>query len=175
MATVGEQLRVAREGRGLGISEVANATNIKSDYIRAMEAGDWEAFGAPVYIKGFVRTYATHMKLDAAGIVSELQDELKAGPGGGRPPTLAGTRQGALDWVMLQASKVPLTVLFPVLLGLAVLGALYVGARLWRSSTPAAKPTPTLSPGLYQRSRPVAPAVLPVPTNAPAPEPRPRR
>ena len=40
MATVGEQLRVAREGRGLGISEVANATNIKSDYIRAMEAGE---------------------------------------------------------------------------------------------------------------------------------------
>ncbi|MFM8420437.1 MAG: helix-turn-helix domain-containing protein [Verrucomicrobiota bacterium] len=175
MAAVGEQLRVAREVRGLGISEVANATNIKSDYIRAMEAGDWEAFGAPVYIKGFVRTYATHLKLDAAAVVGALQDELKAGPGGGRPPALAGTRQGALDWVMLQASRVPLTVLFPVLLGLAVLGALYLGARMWRSSAPAAKPAPALAPGLYQRSRPVAPAVLPVPTNVPAAEPRPRR
>jgi cytoskeleton protein RodZ len=176
MSSVGEQLRVAREGRGLGVSEVANATNIKSDYIRAMEGGDWEAFSAPVYIKGFVRTYATHLKLDAAAVVEALQAELRAGPGGGRPPALAGTRQGALDWVMLQASRVPLTVLFPVILGLAVLGALYIGARVWRSSAPAAaKPSPTLSPGLYQRQRPVAPAALPVPTNAPVAEPRPRR
>lgn len=175
MATVGEQLREAREGKGLGISEVANATNIKSDYIRAMEAGDWRAFGAPVYIKGFVRTYATHLKLDAVAVVSALQDELKAGPGGGAPPSLSGTRQGALDWVMLQASKVPLTILFPVLLGVAVLAALYVGARMWPGNASPKASTPALSPGLYQRPRAVSPPVLPVPTNAPAVESRPRR
>lgn len=175
MGTVGERLRAAREGRGQGIPEVANATNIKTDYIRAMEEGDWEAFGAPVYIKGFVRTYATHLKLDAVDVVAALQEELRAGPGGGAPPSLSGTRRGALDWVMLQASKVPLTVLFPLLLGGAVLVALYVGARVWRTEAPARKTGPALSPGLYQRPRGIAPPVVTVPTNPPAAEPRPRR
>ena len=175
MSSVGEQLRQAREGRRLGIPEVANATNIKSDYIRAMEEGDWKAFGAPVYIKGFVRTYATHLKLDAAQLVASLQEELRAGPGGGAPPALSGTRRGALDWVMLQASKVPLTVLFPVLLGVAVLVALYIGSRVWSRNPHNAMPSgPALPPALYQRPRAVAPIVVPIPTNVPVTEPRPR-
>lgn len=176
MSTVGERLRQGREERGLGISEVANATNIKSDYIEAMEGGDWEAFGAPVYIKGFVRTYATHLKLDAPAIVAALQEELAAGPGKGEPPSLSGTRRGVLDWVMLQASKVPLPVLFPVMTGVAVLVALYMGARIWTATHPVAKEAgPALSPGLYQRPRAVAPVVVPLPTNSPVVEPRPRR
>ena len=37
MATVGTQLRTARERLNLTLRDVANATNIKSDHLRAIE------------------------------------------------------------------------------------------------------------------------------------------
>jgi hypothetical protein len=58
MPSVAEQLRAARERQKRTVHEVADATNIKADHIRALEAGEWKVFSAPVYIRGFTRTYA---------------------------------------------------------------------------------------------------------------------
>ena len=51
-SSVGEQLRKARESRRLTLSQVADATKIKSDHIAALEEGDFHPFSAPVYIRG---------------------------------------------------------------------------------------------------------------------------
>src|SRR5207245_1190575 len=71
MATVGEQLRRAREDQSLSVSQIADITKIKGDHIRALEQGDHDAFPAPVYVRGCVRTCATLLKLDAAALLTE--------------------------------------------------------------------------------------------------------
>ena len=64
MATVAQHLRVAREAQKLSITQIAEVTKIRTDHIRALEDGNYDIFAAPVYIRGFVRTYATFLKLD---------------------------------------------------------------------------------------------------------------
>src|SRR5262245_33465210 len=76
MPTVGEQLRTAREARKLDLNRVGEVTKIRTDHLRALEAGDYDQFAAPVYIRGFVRTYATLLKLDVSKIVADLDQEL---------------------------------------------------------------------------------------------------
>ncbi len=44
MPTVAEQLKQAREAQGLKIHEVAEATKIRGDHIRALEAGNYDIF-----------------------------------------------------------------------------------------------------------------------------------
>ena len=44
MSTVAEQLRVAREARKLTIQQVADATKIRTDHIRALEEGNFNVF-----------------------------------------------------------------------------------------------------------------------------------
>src|SRR5438874_5470155 len=76
MSTVAEQLRTSREAQGLTVYQVAEITKIRTDHVRALEVGRYEAFAAPVYVRGFVRTYATLLKLDVSGMMSLLEGEL---------------------------------------------------------------------------------------------------
>ena len=51
MATVSEQLRLAREQQQLDVYQVAEITKIKTDHIRALESGTYDIFPAQVYIR----------------------------------------------------------------------------------------------------------------------------
>jgi cytoskeleton protein RodZ len=70
--SLGERFRAAREQRGLTLSDVAEQVRIRSVYLAAIEDENWKAIGAPVYIRGFLRTYARHLGLDAEEAVSEF-------------------------------------------------------------------------------------------------------
>lgn len=62
--SLGERFRAAREQRGLTLSDVAEHLRIRSVYLAAIEEQNWKAIGAPVYIRGFLRTYARYLGLD---------------------------------------------------------------------------------------------------------------
>src|ERR1700733_9064916 len=72
MASLGERLRVAREARGLSLSEVSEQIRIRTVYLAAIEEENWSAIGAPVYVRGFLRTYARFLGLDPEEIVSSF-------------------------------------------------------------------------------------------------------
>ncbi len=72
MPAVGQRFREAREARGLTLPEVAEQIRIRAVYLDAIEKEDWSAIGAPVYIRGFLRTYARFLGLDAEEIVAEF-------------------------------------------------------------------------------------------------------
>ena len=76
MSTVAEKLRQAREAQNLTVHQVADVTKIRTDHIRALEQGNFNVFSAPVYIRGFVRTYATLLKLDVPETMAALEAEL---------------------------------------------------------------------------------------------------
>ena len=57
MATVAEQLRHAREAKGLALAEVVEVIQLKTDQVQALEGGRYEEFAAPAYVRGFVRSF----------------------------------------------------------------------------------------------------------------------
>jgi len=100
MPTVAEQLRAGREAKKLTISQVAEATKIRTDHIRALEEGNFNVFSAPVYIRGFVRNYATTLKLDVPQIMSVLDAELGRTEKFKEPPPLVEQTKTPLDHLM---------------------------------------------------------------------------
>lgn len=80
MPALGEQFRAAREARGLSLSEVAEQIRIRSVYLAEIEAENWGAIGAPVYVRGFLRTYARFLGLDAEEAVAGFNKTSPAAP-----------------------------------------------------------------------------------------------
>jgi cytoskeletal protein RodZ len=148
MPTVAELLRTAREEQKLNIYQVAEITKIKTDHIRALEAGQYDAFSAPVYIRGFVRTYAKALKLDVAKVTSALDAELSRTDRFSEPPPLTNQPKGALDFLMLQLSKLNWRIVGTVVAAGVVLLVLFISLRGCggRRTDPLKK----LGPGLYQ-------------------------
>jgi cytoskeletal protein RodZ len=75
MAALGEEFRSAREARGLTLSDVAEQIHIRSVYLNAIENEDWKAIGAPVYVRGFIRTYARFLGLDGEDAVARFNEQ----------------------------------------------------------------------------------------------------
>ncbi len=174
MATVSEQLRHAREQQQLDIYQVAEITKIKTDHLRALESGHYEVFSAPVYIRGFIRTYATMLKLDPVKLLKELEQELGQG-GRVREPVPGGSRnEGSVDFLMLQLSRLNWRVLVVVVGVLAVVGlaVAFIRGRRHEPVDPLKGLPPTLyqsKPGRSGDTLPVPPAPAPGPTPAPGP------
>src|ERR1700761_6097342 len=100
--SVAEQLQRTREAQRLSVHQVAEITKIRTDHIRALEEGNFNVFAAPVYIRGFVRTYAAMLKLDVAGIIAELDRELGRTEKFSEPPALSEHKRGIVDFITLQ-------------------------------------------------------------------------
>lgn len=85
MESVGEFFRQVRETKGLTVDEVASKTRIRTDFVKALEDGNFSRLPDQVFAKGFVRSYARSLGLDeedaihrfiqSAGSFYEKQDE----------------------------------------------------------------------------------------------------
>jgi cytoskeleton protein RodZ len=164
MPTVAEQLRQAREAQGLNIHQVAEITKIKTDHVRALEEGDYDRFVAPVYIRGFVRTYAKVLKLDEAGIAADLEKELSRTEKFKEPPPLTTRPRTPLDFVMLQVSRLNWRILVAALVLVIVVVLALVS---FRGRGQKDDPLKKLGPGLYQPKPEQSGETLPVPTTPP--------
>jgi cytoskeletal protein RodZ len=165
MPSLPNLLRSGREAMGLTEQDVAEITKIRTDHIRALEEGNYNAFAAPVYVRGFVRTYARLIRLDPRETVAQLDAELHQLSITDNPHPLTG-RRGFLDVLMLQLSKVNWRVAAPTLT-LAVLVLVSVLAyRTWVEHR-ARDPLTQLGPGLYQPPPPHD--SLPLPDLLPTP------
>jgi cytoskeleton protein RodZ len=151
--SVAEQLRAAREERKLTLHQVAELTKLKSDHVRALEAGDYDAFAAPVYIKGFVRTYATLLKLDVPKVMSALEAELSQTKNFAEPPSLTPQNNTLVDFLTLQFSRVNWRVAAPLAVTAILLLILVALYRSWHANRVEDAPT-IVGPGLYQPAQP---------------------
>ena len=162
MSAVAEQLRQAREVRNLTVQQVVEITKIRTDHLRALEEGNFDVFSAPVYIRGFVRTYSTLLKLDVPQIMAALEAELAQTTKFAEPPPLAEHPHG-VDFFMLQLSKVDWQ---KGLIGLGVAVAAVVALSAWLSWRHH-DPLKGLKPGVYQSTQTVSGDTLPLPAPAP--------
>ncbi len=73
--TVGELLRDARDERGLSIESIAKDICVRSSYLVAIEASDYDELPEKTFAVGFVRAYAMALKQDAKAIVAQFKEE----------------------------------------------------------------------------------------------------
>ncbi len=72
MAGCGERLKHAREAAGLSIDDVAARLHMPARVVRSLEAEDWSRLGAPVFVRGQVRSYSRLVGLTTAPMMAAL-------------------------------------------------------------------------------------------------------
>src|SRR5258708_8083411 len=149
MPTVAEQLRAAREAKKLTVQQVADATKIRTDHIRALEEGNFNLFSAPVYIRGSVKNYATMLKLNVPQLMLVLDDELKGTEKFSEPPPLTEETTSPLDRVLFLLSKVNVKA---AMIAGGVLGIIAIIALVHFAvkNRKGADPLANLPPAVYQ-------------------------
>ncbi len=168
MSTVAEQLRHARETHNLTVYQVAETLKMRTDHVRALEEGNFNVFSAPVYIRGFVRTYAGMLKLDVPQTMALLDAELSKTEKFREPPPLTDQNGGAIDFVMLQLSKLDWRKSLVALVAIVLAVAAVLGLNAWRHAR-TRNPLKNLPPAVYQ-----APANHSTGDTLPVPQPAPR-
>lgn len=79
LTPLGQQLRHAREQRGLSLLDVAHKTKIPAAKLRDLEEDIYTNFGSLTYAKSFLKAYAHYLGVDASSILEQIQ-----------PPPLGG-------------------------------------------------------------------------------------
>lgn len=69
---VGTRLREARERMGLSIADVAGQIKFAPRQIEALESGNLEHLPEMAFVRGFVRSYAKILKLDAQELLASI-------------------------------------------------------------------------------------------------------
>jgi cytoskeleton protein RodZ len=86
MNELGEWLVRAREARGLTLEDAERDTRISRRYLQALETGDLDVIPAPVYARGFLRSYAQYLGLSP-------QEAMERYPRDDGPPGLSSVRR----------------------------------------------------------------------------------
>jgi cytoskeletal protein RodZ len=73
----GEKLKKMRQEAGLSINKVAQILNIQVSYLEHLEQGEIEKMPADVYVKGFLRKYASLLGVEGESILEEYEQEIK--------------------------------------------------------------------------------------------------
>ncbi|MEA9884311.1 RodZ domain-containing protein [Xanthomonas campestris pv. raphani] len=60
----GQQLRDAREAAGLSVDDVAGKLRMPAHVVRSLEQEEWQRLGAPVFVRGQLRSYARLLRVD---------------------------------------------------------------------------------------------------------------
>jgi len=72
---VGAFLREARENTGRSVADVAQILRIRRVYLEAIEDGRFDELPGAAYAVGFIRSYATFLRLDVPTIVARFKEE----------------------------------------------------------------------------------------------------
>ena len=77
MFEIGSTLRETRVRRKTTLQQAEDDTKIRVKYIQAMENDDFDLMPSAAYVKGFLRTYADYLDLDANVIVEEYRSRFE--------------------------------------------------------------------------------------------------
>lgn len=87
---IGERLIEARDARGLTLEDAERDTRISRRYLQALEDERFDIIPAPVYARGFLRSYTQYLGLETAPLLARFpQDSPAAGPSSPGPSSQA--------------------------------------------------------------------------------------
>lgn len=67
--SLGDILRDARQAKGLELSDIAEITHVRKEYLKALEANDYSALPEDIYTKNFVKLFAQSVGLQEARVM----------------------------------------------------------------------------------------------------------
>lgn len=71
MSSIGNILRTERETQGRTLTEVSKTVYIKTKYLSALEEENFAVIPGEVYVKGFIRAYASYLGMDGEELVAQ--------------------------------------------------------------------------------------------------------
>jgi hypothetical protein len=95
VGVIGDTLSAARARRAVDLEQVEAATGIRTRYLRAIEAEDWEALPEEFYVRAFIRKYAQFVGADPEPLVEEYRRQRGEAPGVPESPTSPFARTGS--------------------------------------------------------------------------------
>ncbi len=72
---IGEQLAQAREARGCTLEDAERDTRISRQYLEALEDEQFDRIPAPVYARGFLRSYSQYLGIEANALLARFPRE----------------------------------------------------------------------------------------------------
>ncbi len=167
MATsFGEQLRLAREARGISLREISEQTRISMRYLEAIEADDYKRLPGGIFNRSFIKAYARQIGFDEKEAIEaytrtarekgEVPDDVVSTPYQPRVYTDPGSTRSPFVTLLL-------SILILAILSLSVYAALhwYQRRSAGRTNGGAAAPavpttTQTVNPVSTPASSPMA-------------------
>ena len=76
MQTIGEKIEETRKRKGISLSEAAEATKIRRDFLLNIESNEYNYDLPEIYKRGFIKNYAKYLKLNPEKVLSQYQEQL---------------------------------------------------------------------------------------------------
>lgn len=116
---IGERLIQARDERGLTLEDAERDTRISRRYLQALEDETFDVIPAPVYARGFLRSYSQYLGLDTAQLLARFPEQAPAG-GPSAPRSSGGEQHATRGRSSLFGSSLPDDPMIGVDIGVAV-------------------------------------------------------
>ncbi len=128
-ATIGEQLRIAREQRGISLREISDQTRISVHYLESIESDDYKRLPGGIFNRSFVKAYARSVGYDekvAVEAYTRLMRE-KGEPGDDLPMTPLHSKV----YTDAKATRSPILTVVLAIVILAILTAIALALLNW--------------------------------------------
>lgn len=129
--TIGQILRDEREAHRLTLEKLSASTQIRLEFLEALEADRFDELPSAAYVKGFIQAYCREFGLESGALLAILRRDYKASAKGQLIPRefIKPVRRRPIRWT-------PITwlLLFALLLGSAFFS--YLGFQWYRLTRP---------------------------------------
>lgn len=160
---IGDALKGAREEQGRSIEEVARATRVRAEYLRALEEEEFASLGGDVYARGFLGAYAKELGMDPAPLLESYRRHARA------------PEPSASQLITVPAASAPRST--PPWFVWSVAGLLVMAVVIWvassiggRTPDPSNQVEPPPQPSSESPSSTTSPTATPEPTVAETPD-----
>lgn len=160
--TLGGILAEARQARGVTLEQAASATRIRLHILVALEEDREAELPAPVYVRGYLRTYAGYLEIDSEPLL-EAYDAARARPSGSLAIRPLSSLTSAPNLVLTAPAAGALGL---VLLVFAFTGYVYKELDSVRTPPPAPRAAATALPSPATSPSPSILAATPAPAPA---------
>lgn len=161
MPSLGEDLKRAREERGVTLRKISESTHIGMRFLQAIENDTYDELPGGIFNRSFVRSYARHVGLDEDQVVARYDQQFAEK--GGEPQK---TSVNYLDGFEERSSSGRFWL--PALIFMILCAGAYAAYQysVTSSDDVAVQATPTPEP-----TATAAPSITPAPSESPSPSP----
>lgn len=137
--TLGSILQRRRESLEISLADAEQATRIRSHYLEALEAGEYDQLKDDVYTKGYVKNYADYLGLETKPILKLYSDE-RSGIREIKRQSRRPSDSVALGVKPIKSARMVVTPKTAIVVAMALIVGLVVSYILWQVAVLSAPP-----------------------------------